>query len=130
MVLDDREAIVGDSPAAPPETAPITNPSLFNTPKSSQDIRAALNRARERASLNNRTVKVLLRNVKRALDLRNAKRSGLEAKNGCLMEDFRALKPYTKRRVRELLNGKWMEDIIEAEEAAHRAPRRRKRAPR
>ena len=44
------------------------------------------------------------------------------------MEDFRAVKPYTKRKVKEPLNDKFtrIQDIIEAEEAAHKTPKRRR----
>jgi len=44
------------------------------------------------------------------------------------LEDFRAVKPYTKRKVKEPPNNKFIriQNIIEAEEAAYKTPKRRR----
>jgi len=91
-----------------------------------------LDRVIRLVSPSNRTVRALLRKVEKAFDKGNVQRAGLEAENERLLEDFRAVEPYTKRKVKEPSNDKFarIQDIIEAEEAAHKTPKRRRVAPR
>ena len=65
------------------------------------------------------------------MDLANAERAGLEAEINRLEEDFRAARPYTKKRVREPPNDKFarIEDIAQAEETSREPPTRRRRVP-
>ena len=58
-------------------------------------------------SPSNRTVRALLRKVEKVLNEGNVQRAGLEAENERLLEDFRAVKLYTKRKVKEPLNDKF-----------------------
>ena len=54
----------------------------------------------------------------------------LRAEIACLKEDFYAVKPYIRKRVRIPANNKFatIKDIANAEEASRRPPKRRKRA--
>ena len=55
----------------------------------------------------------------------------MEAKINHLEEDFRATRPYTKKRVREPPNDKFtkIKDIAQAEEASREPPTHRRRVP-
>lgn len=97
--------MVKDSPppqerSLTPDRAPITDPNTLKTPKQSQDIRQALNNARGYKSPTNRSVRALLHKVEKALDQGNTERAKLRAEIARLKEDFRAVKPYTRKRVR------------------------------
>jgi len=72
----------------------------------------------------------LFRKVEKALDLGNAQRAGLKGEINRLMEDFRAVKPHTRKRVREPADDRFarIKDIIQAEEASQQPPKRRRGA--
>ena len=63
------------------------------------------------------------------MDLANVEKVGLEAEINCLEEDFRVVRPYTQKRVKEAPNDKFarIEDIAQAEEASREPPTRRRR---
>jgi len=52
----------------------------------------------------------------------------LEAENACLKEDLRATEPRSRKKVKEPLNGKFARigDIVAAEEASQKPPKRRR----
>ena len=104
---------------------------LVNTPKKAQDVQQVVNSLKGRVSPSCRTVKRLLNKVGKALDLANVEKADLEAEINRLEEDFRAARPYTKKRVREPPNDKFarIEDIAQAEETSREPPTRRRRVP-
>lgn len=136
-ILDDPEALIGDAPPPQerPRTPPVTTtapPTLFNTPRKAEDIRQVVSNLRGRFSPTNRTLRALFRKMEKSLDLSAAERAALQAENSRLQEDFRAVQPHTKKRVRQPANDRFarIEDIIAAEEASHLPPKRRRGAPR
>jgi len=64
------------------------------------------------------------------LDQGNMERAKLRAEIARLKEDFRAIKPHTRKRVRIPANDKFatIKDIAEAEEASKKPPKRRRGA--
>ncbi|KAK4170844.1 hypothetical protein QBC36DRAFT_112214 [Triangularia setosa] len=69
--------------------------------------------------------------MEKALDLSAAERAALLAENSRLMEDFRAVEPHRKRKVCEPANDRFprIEEIVAAEEASHKPPKRRRVTP-
>ena len=65
------------------------------------------------------------------MDLVNVERMGLKAEINRLEEDFRVVRPYIKKRVREPPNDKFIriEDIVQAEKASREPPTCRRRVP-
>jgi len=133
MVTDDPKALVRDTPppvkrTPTPDIYPLPDLTVFKTPRNSQDVHTALTRVTGNVSPSNRTVRALLRKVEKALNEGNVKRAGLEVENDRLVEDLRAVEPHTRKRVHEAGNDKFTRivDIIEAEEAAHKTPKRRR----
>lgn len=134
QILEDREALVGDSPPPPdrsptPTNLPMTSATLLKTPQRSRDIYNSLQNALQQQSPSSRNVRSLLIKVGKALDEGNARRAILEAENARLHADLAADRPYTKKRVREPANDKFasMEAIAEANEASMKPPTGRKR---
>jgi len=70
--------------------------------------------------------------MEKSLDLAAAERAALQAENNRLEEDFRAVQPHTRKRVRDPPNDRFSrtDDIIKAEEASHEPPKRRRGARR
>ena len=135
QVLDNPEALLGDSPPPPerpltPNPFPIEELTAFTTPKKSQDILRALGSARGHVSPSQRNVRRLLVKSGKALDQANAERALLKAQLEAQQENNRALKPYSKKKVRENRNDKFVsiEAIAKAQEASERPPKRRKKA--
>lgn len=136
VILDDPEAIIGDAPLRQDRTPTppiITTASqdLLSTPRKSQDVREVLKKAHGNLLPKDRTLRALLTKMGKALDVSAAEKAALVEENNRLIEDFRSVQPYTKKRVREPPNDKIanIEDIIAAEETSHQPPKRRRRAP-
>lgn len=134
-VLGDPQALIGDSPPPPerpltPEAIPTQEEGVFTTPKKSLDIVRALGEARGHVSPGHRTVRGLLTKAGKALDQSNTERAILQAKVERLEEDFRAVKPHTRKRIREDRNDKFIRigEIVKAQEASRRPPKRRRAA--
>ena len=66
----------------------------------------------------------------KALDHRNTEAASLRAQVEQLSQELEAHKPYTKRKVKESANDTFAktEDIIEAQKASEKPPKRRKTA--
>ena len=75
-------------------------------------------------------MRALLHKVEKALDQGNMERAKLRAEIVRLKEDFRAVKPYIRKRVRIPANDKFttIKDIAEAEEASRKPPKRKRGA--
>ena len=112
--------MIGDSP--PPLERPLTpkpypaSPIVFTTLQKSQDILRALENARGHVSPSLRNVRRLLVKLGKALDQANAERALLKAELEAQQENQRTTKPYTKKKVRENRNDKFVsiEDITQA----------------
>jgi len=92
VVLDDPEALIGDSPPPPerPRTLKLhftTAQTAFITPKKSLDILRVLNNARGYVSPSRRDVRGLLTKLGKALDQANAERVLMRAEIKALKED-------------------------------------------
>jgi len=70
--------------------------------------------------------------MEKLLNLTAAKQAVLQAENNHLEEDFCAVQPHTRKRVRDPPKDRFAraDDIIKAEEASYKPPKRRRGARR
>lgn len=132
-ILNDPEAIVEErrppeQPSTPTKRQPHAENSIIRTPQQSQDIRRAVDLARQHVSPTSRSVRAPVAKIGDVLDKKNADIAALREALRTARRDLEAQKPRTKTRVKENPNDSFarVEDITAAQEASERPPKRRK----
>lgn len=132
-ILNDPEAIVEErrppeQPSTPTKRQLHAENSIIRTPQQGQDIRRAVDLARQHVSPTSRSVRALVAKIGDVLDKKNADIAALREALRTARRDLEAQKPRTKTRVKENPNDSFarVEDITAAQEASERPPKRRK----